>query len=125
MTAPEPRWRFAILHKVPEVRRVRHVVGLPAEMSGSEPSLMGWPLVVILEDEGVDDHDAMLYRYDADGTYVGDTWHRTVADAKHQADFEYGDCLTPWMPIPVDVTTLDGAVAYALSRSQAERRLEP
>ena len=32
-----------------------------------------------------------LYRYAADGSYAGDTWHTDIDEAKQQASFEYPD----------------------------------
>jgi hypothetical protein len=35
-------------------------------------------------------HDAMLFRYQNDGTFCGDTWHEDLQSAKAQALYEYG-----------------------------------
>ena len=42
---------------------------------------------------------AMLYRYQNDGTFCGDTWHETLEDAMHQADYEYGISAEAWQLI--------------------------
>jgi hypothetical protein len=42
---------------------------------------------------------AMLYRYQDDGTFCGDTWHETLADAMHQADYEYGIPAEAWQRV--------------------------
>ncbi|MDZ7616939.1 MAG: hypothetical protein U1E05_08045 [Patescibacteria group bacterium] len=38
-----------------------------------------------------------LYRYDKDERCVGDTWHLTIAEAKGQAEFEYGVASDDWV----------------------------
>ena len=45
----------------------------------------------------------LLIRYAADGTYAGDTWHRTIDDALEQARYEFGDALGRWVDVPPDV----------------------
>jgi hypothetical protein len=42
---------------------------------------------------------AMLYRYQDDGRFCGDTWHATLEDAFQQAVFEYGIPIDRWQPI--------------------------
>jgi len=37
-----------------------------------------------------DGSGCILVRYSEAGKVCGDTWHATLADAFHQADFEYG-----------------------------------
>ncbi len=41
-------------------------------------------------------HNAMLYRYQNDGTFCGDTWHGNLAAAKAQARYEYGTLESDW-----------------------------
>ena len=94
------------------MRRVRHLVGMPAEWdSPGEPVELGWPTVVLLEEE-VPGSDAWLYRFDCNGAEVGDTWHRCIAHAKEQAAYEYGEALDSWQEVPVQVTN---AMDYAAS----------
>jgi hypothetical protein len=40
-----------------------------------------------------------LYEFRKEGL-VGDTWHRTVEDAKHQAAYSFGKSAGVWQPIP-------------------------
>lgn len=65
-----------------------------------------------------DDPGAMLFRYTAHGEFGGDTWHASVAEARAQAEYEYGDALLPpWMEVPDDVSDAHNfAVQYALDR---------
>jgi hypothetical protein len=46
------------------------------------------PLVVILE---TTTDGTFLFRYAADGTFAGDTWHIDVDDARDQATYEFGE----------------------------------
>jgi hypothetical protein len=91
------------------IPRVRHLVGLPPELSGGEPQELMPParLLVIKESHG----QLFLFRYDEAGNFAGDTWHRNLEDAKHQVEFEYGPLVTDWEEVPPDV---DDAVAFML-----------
>jgi hypothetical protein len=44
----------------------------------------------------VSPQDAMLYRYQNDGTFCGDTWHEDLQAAKAQALYEYGIPENAW-----------------------------
>ena len=52
-----------------------------------------------------------MYRYAADGTFAGDTWHESIPDAKKQAEFEYAAALSEWKEVPPNVKD---AVEFAL-----------
>ena len=54
-----------------------------------------------------------LYRFDARGNCVGDTWHATIADANDQVSHEFGDAQS-WEDVPQDV---DDIVAFASGES--------
>lgn len=57
-----------------------------------------------------------LNSYSQDGKWFGDTWHETLEDAKHQAEFEYKDYGNPkieWKEIPDD---LENPIDYVLSK---------
>jgi len=58
------------------------------------------PVLIVIEEkpDGV-----FLFRFSTDGQVVGDTWHMTVEEAKHQAQFEFGDLLSDWKSVPADV----------------------
>ncbi len=90
-----------------------HKIGLA---DGPE-NTMPFADVLFLE---ADETSCMLYRYTVDGRFGGDTWHQTVDDAKHQAEFEYADTLGPWLVVPQSES--DGheyAVSYAKQRREA------
>ncbi len=40
-----------------------------------------------------------LYHYDAAGRCIADTWHPTLADAKRQANFEFGIDDAEWVEV--------------------------
>ena len=44
----------------------------------------------------------MAFRYAADGSFAGDTWHETVEAAQASLKSEYGDLLSAWRPVPDD-----------------------
>ena len=44
-----------------------------------------------------------MFRFTIEGTFAGDTWHKTLEDAKHQAHIEFGDLLSDWKSVPDDV----------------------
>lgn len=70
----------------------KHYHGRPPELAGGVDTRveLARPAYLTTEEtsEGV-----FLCRFTSDGRPVGDTRHRTVAEAKDQAQFEYGDAL--------------------------------
>jgi hypothetical protein len=44
-----------------------------------------------------------LFRFASRGRDAGDTWHQTVDDAKHQAEFEFDSGLGTWHLAPIGV----------------------
>lgn len=48
------------------------------------------PERVEVELDGSEAEPCMMYRYTADGTFCGDTWHQTFELALQQAGHEYG-----------------------------------
>ena len=59
-----------------------------------------------------------LLRHTLEGGFGGDTWHRSVDEAKGQAEHEYGPGIE-WLPIPADE---GDAVAFALRTARASSR---
>jgi hypothetical protein len=55
-----------------------------------------------------------LYRFGAAGECVGDTWHRTVDDAKEQAVFEFEGRIKGWTDVP---NGTEDVVAFCQSRT--------
>jgi hypothetical protein len=103
---------LSILSASPTTTKVKHYLGLPPELTGGHDTRqeMGSPAYLVIEAES---DGIYLYRYDNQGNEVGDTWHRNVDDAKHQADYEYGDLIEEWRDVPVEV---QDASAFGLAR---------
>jgi hypothetical protein len=70
---------------------------------------MGAALFLVIEErpDGV-----FLYRYNAQGVCVGDTWHMSVDDAKNQASYEYECLVQYWTDVPSEV---EDAVDFGLN----------
>jgi hypothetical protein len=106
------RW-FALVSETAEVPRSRHFLGLPPELVGNKDNRVALPrsrILVLSEDS---DSGVLLYRYAHDGRFSGDTWHPSIEDAKHQAEFEFGDALGKWNEVPQEVVDV---LAFALSK---------
>lgn len=86
-------------------RKVKHYVGLPPELDEGKDSRqeLGSPAVLLIEET---ESGIFLERFGADGSFAGDTWHRSVEEAKEQATFEYGELLSDWREVPSDVTNV-------------------
>ena len=97
---------------------VRHLVGLPPEVTGGSDlrQLLPWPLVLVIQEDS--EGNVFLYRVARNGAPAGDTWHASVDDAKAQAAYEYGELLGRWSVIPVDVGDTR-AFALATARARA------
>lgn len=94
---------FAVVHAQVLHPRVRHLVGLPPELAegANDAQPLPWPHVLVIEEESPG--SVCLYRMTQSGESGGDTWHQSVEDAKHQANYEYGDAVGDWSEIPGDV----------------------
>ena len=78
--------------------RTKHYLGSPPHLTGGDQRIpMGVASVLVIEQkrDGV-----FLYRCDGQGRCVGDTWHMSVEDAKHQAGFEYAGLVGEWREAP-------------------------
>ncbi len=91
--------------------RVRQFLGLPPELTGGEDhrERLPWRRVLMIEQkpDGV-----FLFRFTADGTCCGDTWHLSVDDAIAQAESEYGGLLDSWKEVPEHIRD---PIAFAVS----------
>lgn len=88
--------------------KVQQHIGLPPELTGGsdQRTPMGDASFVVIDpsEDGV-----FLYRYDVHGECVGDTWHASAEDAKHQAAFEFESELGEWQAV-----SSESAVVVAL-----------
>jgi hypothetical protein len=81
---------------------VKHYEGLPPSLTGGRDDrrLLDPAQFLIIEEHS---DGIFLYRYDAQGSCVGDTWHSTVDDAKAQAAYEFSDSLESWRDVPPEI----------------------
>ena len=77
---------------VQRTAKTQHTV-LGADVS---PGFQG--LVIAEADDSAGAH--YLFYCDADWNIVSDTWHRSLEDAKHQAEFEYEGIGQAWRTHP-------------------------
>jgi hypothetical protein len=48
--------------------------------------------------------DGFFYLFEfRDDAFVGDTWHRTIEDAKAQANHYFGNSISAWQEVPLDI----------------------
>ena len=112
MTVMPIRLMALVGEEIP-AQETRHVRGA----SGDGEEVMSWPDVVLLQADAA--QGTMLYRYTSSGAFCGDTWHETVAAAKHQAEFEYGAALGAWVAVPDQI---ENAHDYAIRIAAAAGR---
>jgi hypothetical protein len=107
---------LAILLKAASPLKVKHYRGAPPEATDDKDTRqeMGRASFLIIEalPDGV-----FLYRYDGQGSRVGDTWHENVADAEHQASYEYERRMSEWTDVPPEI---EDVVAFGLGRAKKQ-----
>ncbi len=93
---------------------VRQFAGAPPNlgMDGSDRHAMPWPRVVVIVER---EDGFFLERFLADGTVVGDTSHVDAAEAREQAQWEYGSLLGAWIDIPEQLPE-EAIAAFTLGR---------
>jgi|ERR1039457_3459667 hypothetical protein len=99
-----PIRRYAQVAPIVDRPQTIHYWGLPVQLTGDmdRRTVMPWARVVLLEEEDTGG-SATLWRWGANGEIAGDTWHESIDDAVHQAEFEYGAALGEWQPVPDNV----------------------
>jgi len=76
-----------------------YVIDSPDQSAHEE--ILSSPRILIIEEK----HDGIfINRYMENGSWVGDTWHKTIEEAKHQAEFEFGVKTDAWEEVPIEVT---------------------
>jgi hypothetical protein len=84
---------------VPDPPKTKHFDGVPPVDGGGIDSRLplGTPVLLVIESktDGV-----FLFRFSAERRCVGDTWHKSVHEAKSQAAFEFNELLTAWKVVP-------------------------
>lgn len=95
-----PQRLVAIIRRPYTGAASRHYVGVPPMGRESDTrERMAVPRVLVIETRA---DGVFLDRYDDFGSEAGDTWHQSVAEAKKQADVEYGENTGPWTDVPED-----------------------
>jgi hypothetical protein len=78
--------------------KVKHLVGLPPEVAPNPQQtpveLPPANILVIVQSSG---ESFSLYRFTQGGDFAGDTWHLSLDDVYHQAQYEYGVQPTDWI----------------------------
>ena len=97
----------ALVSERNENPRSIHSLGLPPQLTEGQDDRqrLSWPRVLVIE---VGPDGILLYRFAEDGSSGGDTWHANVEDAKHQAEYEYGEALSEWVAVPEGVADVLG-----------------
>ena len=106
---------FTILSEGSRSSNVKHYLGLPPELTDGEDARKEAHAALFLVIEGKPD-GVFLYRFSAGGDCVGDTWHMSVDDAKHQAAYEYEGPELNWRDIP---QTVEDVAEYGLACARA------
>jgi hypothetical protein len=97
---------------VPSAKRTQHYVGLPPAVTGRKDDRheMPSPSVLIIEERS---DGIFLNRFAANGQAAGDTWHRSLDEAKEQAEMEFGGNISTWKEVPPEI---DDPIPFALSQ---------
>jgi hypothetical protein len=92
-------------------RHATHTAGFPMDPAQMLPEA---DVLLLIAGNG---SGTMLFRYTAHGEFGGDTWHATLAEARDQAEGEYGEALGEWVAVPDEVTDAHAyAIRYARDR---------
>ena len=105
---------FALVDESEGTPTSRHFKGWPPELTGGADfrERLPIPRAVLIDEDPI---GFFLYRFARDGSLVGDTWHKTLEEAKEQAKDEYGDGLNEWQAILEDVEDADEFVIAQIS----------
>ena len=101
---------YAVLAEPPPELAARQFVGLPPELTGGVDRRLAMPRASVLVLMRDTDGSIYLYRFAPSGVAAGDTWHPDIAQAKGQAEFEYGDAMGAWRPVPDDISDIQAFV---------------
>ena len=106
---------LTILSEGTQSSNVKHYKGVPPELTGGEDTRkeMSSALLLVIENKS---DGVFLYRFDAKGQCVGDTWHMSIEDAKDQATYEYEGFAMNWQDVPDEV---EDVAEYGLVRARS------
>ena len=97
---------ICFLSGIPDPAKVTHYI-IPAGGGLADKQRMPPPQFLVIEATAESaPTGALLYCFDGKGECVGDTWHRTIEEAKKSATAEYAGLLQEWQAMPegVDLT---------------------
>jgi len=86
----------------PFEKKTKHYRGWPAELTNGVDTSVEIIRPTFLIIKALSD-GFFLHYYSSKGDPLSDTWHRSLDDAKHQAEFEFGTFITEWREIPMDI----------------------
>lgn len=109
---------FAELNAVFIHSRTPHFAGLPNELSSKSPTKMPSPRVLVIDEDS--EGGVFLYRLTSNGGDAGDTWHPDVQEAKHQAEYEYGNAIGHWIAVPGSVNDAREFAVRSINGSVAD-----
>jgi hypothetical protein len=92
----------AKIFAIPFVKKTRHYVGLPPQLTGGTDTReeMIRPAFLTIEEK---EDGVFLTRFTSTGEYVGDTWHESIELAERQAEFEFRGFYSDWRSISEDI----------------------
>jgi hypothetical protein len=94
---------FCLLPDPVSSTKVKHYV-IPAGGKYDQKQEMGPAQLLVIEAMSENpDAGALLYRFASNGECVGDTWHKSIEDAKKQVVYEYDGLAKTWQQIPAGV----------------------
>ena len=105
---------FTILEERMHPPSVKHFKGVPPELTDGKDTRRQMPSALLLVIENKPD-GVFLYRFDPKGQCVGDTWHMSIEDAKHQATYEYEEVRMNWQEVP---DAIEDVAEYGLARAR-------
>ena len=87
---PEPCGAVTTRVQIPaEGARTRHYWGLPPKLTGGVDTRRDMQPAALVLAQPAGDGSWYLDRFARDGSFAGNTWHETWADAMDQLEFEY------------------------------------
>src|SRR5262249_8037620 len=94
----QPRWEFP---GGPQATRlVASIKDDPETQHPWAQETVRRPPVMLLIERG--EEGFTLYHYTRDGSRIAGTKHESLADAQHQATYEFGDLVSEWRAVPED-----------------------
>jgi hypothetical protein len=84
---------------MPNPPNTQHFQGVPPAANGGVETRtpLDTPVLLVIE---VKTDGVFLFRFSTERRCVGDTWHRSVDEAKSQAEFEFNELTSVWKVVP-------------------------